>query len=509
MQTPMLGRVPWHPALIAVAFVVLNLVETGVHPAASGRALIAAVLVALSLQLLFSLAFRNRHRGALAATAVIAVLLAWLPLRAVVIGLTRLEPVQAIIVLGLLSAVWLLASRVWRGRKRPSVRTVTRALNAFSVALAVVVLAGAVGSPLFAQLPADLGFAQRMHTPSTDHSGSDAPDIYLILLDGHPRADALTEQTGHDMSQFTGSLEARDFTVSSAAQSNYNSTEDTLASMLHMRLLSEARKDDVGALEPISAHGIRGTLNDNPAFDVLHEHGYEVVAIGPPFEHVALRNADRFVDAGYLNSFECHLIRRTAVGAAAWAISPRLVGDVRRAAVERSLDAAEDIASTESDRPRFVFVHVPVPHLPVLWDAAGQPADDPSGSDCAPPGAPSMKADPLRATFLATMDHADQLVASAAERIVATSEEAPVIVVFSDHGSHFEGPTPDRTDPRHWRDEFGVLFAAYTPGRPTLFPDGVSLVNVLPRLFNAYLGTDLRHAPDLSFWPGGQPAPRP
>jgi hypothetical protein len=80
---------------------------------------------------------------------------------------------------------------------------------------------------------------------------------------------------------------------------------------------------------------------------------------------------------------------------------------------------------------------------------------------------------------------------------------------MSDHGSHFGSPDVDRDDPAEWRDEFGILFAARTPGTDVSYPDDISLVNVLPRLFNGYLGTDFALMPDEAFWPDGQPAPRP
>ena len=46
------------------------------------------------------------------------------------------------------------------------------------------------------------------------------------------------------------------------------------------------------------------------------------------------------------------------------------------------------------------------------------------------------------------------------------------------------------------------LFAAYTPGQTDLFGEGITPVNVLPILFNAYLDTDLPCHEDLSFASG-------
>ena len=43
------------------------------------------------------------------------------------------------------------------------------------------------------------------------------------------------------------------------------------------------------------------------------------------------------------------------------------------------------------------------------------------------------------------------------------------------------------------------LFAAYTPGADGLLRDAPTPVNLMPRLLNEYLGTDLPQSPDRYF----------
>jgi hypothetical protein len=100
-------------------------------------------------------------------------------------------------------------------------------------------------------------------------------------------------------------------------------------------------------------------------------------------------------------------------------------------------------------------------------------------------------------------------VLHAVRGILDASEKPPVIVVVSDHGGHLVGSQPDNGRARDWRDSFGNLFLGYTPDRAEIFPDDVSLVNVLPRLFNAYLDTELPYSPDTSFNEGGTAAVEP
>jgi hypothetical protein len=81
-----------------------------------------------------------------------------------------------------------------------------------------------------------------------------------------------------------------------------------------------------------------------------------------------------------------------------------------------------------------------------------------------------------------------------------------VVIVFSDHGPQTLLSYADPDD-RGIETRLANLFAARTPGRPRLFPDDVTLVNVLPILFNGYLGTNLPLQPDATYFgpdPAGQ-----
>ena len=498
----MVRRIPWHPPVLVAAFITFNLVVHGVHVASTGRAFLVGVGGALLLQLAVSALLRSRHRGAALATAILMVVIFWIPTTALAWGLTRLPSLQAWI-LGLLALAFALyVGWFWRRRRlRIPGPSATRALNLGAVALAGVVILSLAASPLAPRLIEDVGLAPGAPAPARASAGSEQPDLFLILADGHPRGDALAEWTGHDLSGFESGLEDRGFVIADGARANYSWTSATLISLFNMRLLEQ--------LPAVDALETRLAINAAEAFELVRDHGYETISIGPPWEHAAVRSADVFIDAGYLNSFECHLLRHTGVGALTWSISPRIVGDFRRDGVNRSLDAARRLASEPRSGPRLVLVHLPVPHLPVLWGPGATPADDPRGSECAPQDAPRMERGKLREVYLATLDHLDRLLLDAAADIQDASAVEPAIVIFSDHGAHFGGQVPDRKDPAAWRDEFGILFAASTPSHANLFPDDVSLAGVLPRLFNAYLGTNLEIDPNQSFWPDGSPANEP
>jgi hypothetical protein len=73
------------------------------------------------------------------------------------------------------------------------------------------------------------------------------------------------------------------------------------------------------------------------------------------------------------------------------------------------------------------------------------------------------------------------------------------VILFSDHGpqEYFDPVAPSAAE----LDERSAnLFAARTPGHPGLFPDDITLVNVIPTLSNAYLGTALPLEPNESWF---------
>jgi len=83
--------------------------------------------------------------------------------------------------------------------------------------------------------------------------------------------------------------------------------------------------------------------------------------------------------------------------------------------------------------------------------------------------------------------------------ILAGASSSAVVIVFSDHGPetrlNWFAPEPEPI-----RERIANLFAARTPGHPGLFPDDITLVNVLPDLFRPYFGVDLGQQPNTSFF---------
>jgi hypothetical protein len=143
-----------------------------------------------------------------------------------------------------------------------------------------------------------------------------------------------------------------------------------------------------------------------------------------------------------------------------------------------------------SARPTFVFAHVLSPHPPYVLDRICR--TEPR----VPLGLPTPDE---RAGYIEQLQCVNHLVLGLVRELRARSRVPPVILLQGDHGPNAARPlSPNLL----LREVFGAFGAYYLPaGGDRLFPDSVTLVNVLPRVFNYYLGTGLpMQQDDLYQW---------
>jgi hypothetical protein len=152
----------------------------------------------------------------------------------------------------------------------------------------------------------------------------------------------------------------------------------------------------------------------------------------------------------------------------------------------------------EPGGPRFVWVHVPAPHAPLVFA--------PDGSTLAAPLSEFFHLPPDREVYIGNLAHLEDLVIAAAREVRTATRGEAVIVLMADHGSRSTGDIVAMTA-ADVRERTGILFAAHTPGHPDLFGDTITPVNVLSTLSNTYLGTALPWQPDRQFDLAGTEVP--
>ena len=270
-------------------------------------------------------------------------------------------------------------------------------------------------------------------------------------------------------------------------------------------MLNFALLDDLPAARDAIARGrfdrpiLRATINDSEAARTLRARGYQVLATASGWEDPALRSADAFLDAGELNEFDLSLIRSTVVSDLLELSGWDVVGDQLRSRYWSGLDQLRTIARQHGDRPRFAFVHLPVPHAPIVFDQDGRPV----AVDLRTPfdyGAGLIDDEVIRSRYRAQLPYVDGTFLGALDDALAALPDDAVVIVFSDHGPRSR---LDATDDLRLHEAVDAFFAARTPGRTSVFPATVTPVNVLPILFDSYFGTDLPRSEDRA-WVSGE-----
>jgi hypothetical protein len=469
---------PIYPVLLAVAVIVEPMAGYNVEPQSGLRVLAIAIAIAIAVTVAAVLWLGRDHGGVAAAIVVMGLMAATEPARVLLV----------IAAVGLVTLEW------WLGRReRLQVRLpwprVTEALNVF-----LIVLVG---------LQVGRGVALRVEAspirsaPGWTVSGPvDGPDVFVLLADGHGRSDVLARDFGLDMTAFRASLDSLGFTEAARSEANHVHTRYSLSVLFNGRPLSELGQD---LDQPIDEAIPVAALRHSSAAQLLDSAGYEFVVIPSGYEHLALRGNGRYIDVGPRNEVEQAMLDTTAIGRAI----DGLTAGADEAAFERTqreLDAMADLAERPSDHPLFVFTHIPAPHFPMVFnaDCTFRPVDSYTpGSIVTGYSAGDATAVAVQRDQTACVD---RLAVATLKRVVAARPDA-IVILLSDHGPaeilDWNAPAEPGLG-----DRFANLFWARTPGETSVFPDDVTLVNVLPILYNTYLGTQLPlHPNDLWFGP--------
>lgn len=464
-----MNRWPVYPAAAAAA-VILNLhAGAAAVPEALYRPLLLVVAAVAAVQLLLTLVGRDRHQGAFAAALLVLAVFDWrASLSAVVVGGS------------------LVALRIVLGRREPPVpwARLSSSLNVFAVTLLALSIAG----DLSALVPTGRG------SGPTGEAPAGAPDIYLILLDGYPRADTLAKDFGIDNEPFLADLEDLGFDVARESTANYNMTLLTLAS-----LLSHQHVGDLPGIDPDRPardqyRDVARALNHGRVLDELHAFGYETVSITSTFGRAALLAADTVLDSGQLDAFEYTLFQHTARSGLIPSLRTWLVAQ-HRDRLMTSFDRLAELPSTGGDRPRFILAHLMAPHPPLVLGPDGEARDIwacyPEECEFWDSGW-SSGLDVVVPAMRDQLAYVNRRLLEAVRKIQATSDRPPVIVVFSDHGY--------RHVPEDREETLRNLFAVYAPGQPDLFPEDATPINTFPRLLNAYFDAGLSLEEESSWW---------
>jgi hypothetical protein len=480
-----LKRIPLHPLLFAVypilALLAVNISE--VDASSGWRPLLLSILVTGLLTLALYTIFRDWTRAALLSTIFLILFYSYghvyILLKGLEINGIFLFRHRTLIPLWIVPGVFLVW---WVSRRSFHTESGTYALNLIGLFLLIL--------PVF-QLAS---FSLRSETSQEETNtsaldlkvGSQPPDIYYMILDGYGRADILKNEYAYDNSDFLNTLQSLGFYVAECSQSNYAQTQMSLASSLNFDYIDALSdrfvpgSDDRTGLDALIHHGV--------VRESLEKAGYQTVAFATGFLATELRDADYFLSPehsrGQLNEFEYLLMETTLA---------RLLQDGNRFGMqstgselfrERTLFALDQLHDlTYIPGPKFVFVHLIVPHPPYVFGPTGGPVE--------PAGVGSTKTQEGASHYRDQVIYINSRMAEIIPKIIANSATPPIIVIQGDHG-----PTVASSP----RSRMSNLNAYFLPGADTSLYPTITPVNTFRIILNEYFGQSLKLLDDVSLY---------
>ncbi len=313
------------------------------------------------------------------------------------------------------------------------------------------------------------------------------PDIYYLVFDRYGDAATTTAFGGAD---YIGAyLAGKGFYVPPASRSNYMKTTLSLASSLNAGYLDEVvrGREQSADWAPVYQHIWRHRVG---AF--LRSQGYSYIHLGSWFYPTrenpqATRNVNYYttVPRAVLRLFDSQAFSPVQRAFGPW-LDDRVQNWHR---VRRQVEDVEKLVPTPG--PKFVFLHVLVPHPPYVFDRHG--------------GFVS-KAEERKRSFAENYSNqvhaANAMIRRMVDAILKDSASPPVIIVQGDEGPYPPGTGRETFD---WRtatrtqllQKTGILNAYYLPGAdPSALYPTISPVNSFRVVFNTYFGANLPRLPD-------------
>lgn len=475
-------KYPIHVAVFALypilALLAFNISE--INMASGHRALLVSLGAAVLLLIIFRIVYRDWRRAALVSTILLILFYSYGQVYIALKGISwggvyifrhrTLIPLWGIIGFAL---IW------WASRKSLNLPTATSVFNTAGLFLLILPVYQLISYPIQGRMA---GSSAKEGVLSLK-VGDAPPDIYYIILDGYGRADVLKTEYEFDNSEFLNTLQGLGFYVADCSQSNYAQTQISLASSLNFDYLDKLGtfipgSDDRGQLEVL--------IKQSAVRRSLEAAGYKTVAFATGFNWTQWDNANYYLaprsKAGNLNEFEGLLLETTLA---------RLIQDYSLFGKqdsgsnlyrERTLFALDKLDKLSYIKePKFVFVHLIIPHPPYVFGPTGGPV---AGNEVGTTKS-NNEADHYRDQAIYISSRMQEIIPN----IIANSTRPPVIVIQGDHG-----PTvASNLQPR-----MKNLSVYYLPGVDVKLYPTITPVNSFRVIFNAYFGQNLPLLEDVS-----------
>jgi hypothetical protein len=320
-----------------------------------------------------------------------------------------------------------------------------------------------------------------------------SPNVFVLILDGYPRSDVLNTVLESSDATFLSALNSIGIATNAGAWSNYDRTYASVGSMFGLETMFTV-DDDIGQVLP-RLRGVSG--GDGEFLRAFRDAGYSVTVSPSSWNGSRCDSiVDDCVAIGVTRSSLYWLLRATV-------FAPMVPLILRSPWTDVSLRQIDSMARIHADamhsqQPSIVFMHVALPHPPIVLDATCKEFQQSwrigfrraqTGLTVQPGGIGLGSA----RAFGAQVQCVGTLVADQLGRIVEEDPDA-VIVVLSDHGTKvLELATlipSEFNDDQIW-ERLANLTAFGGPPECEGVLDQASVVGVLREVVRCLLGADI------------------
>ena len=316
----------------------------------------------------------------------------------------------------------------------------------------------------------------------TGCAGCPKPDIYLIIADGYPGKIQLRDLFGFDNGAFENELKKRGFYVTDSSNGNYNFTPFSMAAMMNMDYL---RNIEGSNTNPRDMRTCYATIKASRILQFVESLGYEVHNFSIfDLEKKPSVTKPTFLPGKTSPITSQTLFKRLEKDLAHNLVTRLKVGFLQRWLNNRELNnnnkllsLTERMAAKITDRPRFVYTHIVMPHYPYYFDAAGNKVPDEF--------LPAENATNPR-LFKDYLIYANKRYLALIDHIKASTGGKAIIIFASDHGYR------ELEKPAERKYYFLNLSSAYFPdGNYEGFYKGMSNVNLFRVMLNSQFNQNL------------------
>jgi hypothetical protein len=477
--------VPWYPFAVSV-YPVLALLAANVgevKPEATWRPILVCVGITGILFFLLKLFFRDWNRAAFLTTLWLTLFFSY--------GHVHIQLTEKLTDFNFtrwLLVAWLLLvvlAVLWAKWKSPS----PVALNVIALGLVITSL-----SQVGPELNLRGGYTTRVAAKNAPLQNltrpQDPPDIYYFILDMYTRADLLKSAYGYDNSDFVNALEARGFYVAECSQSNYTRTEISLVSSLNLSYLQDL-DPKFNDPESIARRHLWDALKHNAVRYQLENMGYKTISFANGFPWSELEDADVFFTpppfSSGITEFETLFIQTTFarnLQDIGWLDLDQISGQNFRDRDLLVFNSMKNIARMPD--PKYVHVHLILPHPPFVFGPDGEYTDPASFWN----EKKRYPADKFELGYTNQLTFLNRKLLEAIDTILSESKTPPIIILQGDHGPWLQ------PNPQH----FFILNAYYLPGSETELYPTISPVNTFRVIFNEYFGGKYDMLEDKSYF---------